>query len=422
MNLGRSSIRRRSSSTRYLLWSLAWVGHFALATEAVEFYAEGELKASETGSQPHGFRFSASVSNQCWLIRSQPEVLFTDPARAIYQYMESGTDGTNIFSISVFNDRYDLRRSQEESVARLKARERTLSNSGANAAALKDTRYLLNRISGNLTSTNAAHVYPSNGGIYPGVIPRFSSDDFIAIIWLAFCSQSYFQSAPENVAPAYFSEPAVIPLTSNLLVHAEWTLSADRPYCPSHISFLGDRYYLAPAESPLGQVVPLNARPGPAGIRTEYESLATREYGRVVLPEIFQMVREVRGIGPGGSNQPISTFRVRGTVLRGSSRSATAEWQPRIMVPTMVQDYRFLNENYQPTVRYALEAGARWPGQENVRSTRQYARSVLTAKTRYERVHRTTFMRRTTAWAIFLGASVVLPAVWLLKSKLCKKN
>lgn len=203
-----------------------------------DYFGNGEIKAERL------MKFSASIQDCRWLIRTTP--LPRDFTSEIAEFYEIGTDGTNTFKITRFNQRYDP---TAKLAAQLQSVEQQLQGI---APGESPERTALTRRK--LTYTEALeqlqqkgrrkHPVNDQAEINLGAAPLFDTD-FIQPIWLAFASSCYLRRATNGMLPRVWTYEHPIQVFTNNLVEAAWHTTPEPPYLATSIIFLNNGTYYA---------------------------------------------------------------------------------------------------------------------------------------------------------------------------------
>ena len=353
-----------------------------MAARNIEFSASGvaSMVTADFDFAERVFRFEVFVKGGNWLIEATP--LLTNTTTSVYSSYHAGTDGTNVYSIQVYNSNYNSGQGKDGALEKLKEIETSLLKKGGNAKALETIRRQISMLSrpkpdpkkqgGELTPKNQA-----GGAIHPGITPRFSGLDPIPLIWLAFCSGKVMGASGTNFAPALFcSAQKNSPAESQLFVHVLSTNSSFFPYAPQYVAFSNDATFVEKSLPSMGggktAMYPLKS----LELEAIYEAKTFQTFGDLILPAEFQLLMPTR------VNKQTNYSRnqiISGKIERVTREVTQTDLVPRLPVVAAIADYRHA-ETIGSGALTVLTKPNDWPSINEVRNSREY-KSLLKTHT-----------------------------------------
>lgn len=390
-----------------LLHSNIASGEHALQNSDVEFRATGIINISRDSDQSsdRALNFEAFVKGDRWLIRTQPFEFLTNKTGATIESYQIGTDGTNNYSLELFNASYDQNTGREEAMRKLRQLERMLEKSGNSPSELAKIKTHITQLSQPQAVIEKARQTARNqagGKIVPGIIPAFSERDLIAPVWLALCSCSVLGQSGTNLVPGLFAATKPDdPLGVELFVQAEVKHELQFPFLPQFVSFSENVVRLTRGAQTTTTKTFENS--GPPVVLATYEA-SFRDYSGLYLPTNFLIKRYSRP-AEGGAQR--LRYVISGRISEISQSVGITDFLPNFPVVAAVSDKRH-SEIAPSGVRVFVEQGS-WPTVETVRKSKEYSKALNQANSVNTQLQ---FRRTTILLSILLVSITVVVLVW----------
>lgn len=332
------------------------------------------IRGAEFNFAEKAFNFQVFVKHDQWLIKMVPFEYSTNRSRSIYSSLQAGTDGTNIYSLSVYNSEYDRETNQKTALQELKKIEAKMLDRGATAAELAPVQTYITLISKNLDANQATNRMSRNqaiGEIRPGPFPMLSTDNPLASLWLAYCSTKVFGLWGTNVAPAiFFQGDKQYPYA---FVKASVIKSPSFPYLPQHIDF-DNRVELV-----LNDGSPENLG-NTTGVATDWLAMYTvnsfQDVGELSVPSKFLLSKFSLSAQ---SKQTNLNVEISARVNDVSDAVALSEFIPREPVVTAVTDFRYPKTHPSYGVRVFSKSNE-WPTVYEVQNAKEFVSRTTTKR------------------------------------------
>lgn len=418
--------RLRTSKSKHGRISI--IGFFAVAVidlgmpqcsyaQEIAFTAEGKLTYKLSFINPARpiiieNLFRVTVVDNRWLIQLTPHAT---NANAGTKSILVGTDGTNVYQVSLLNPEFDPRSAERtnllnvygEYIAKLGSQGATslfrppstergeIDKSGMSRSKSKARR----------TPTAKPAWNEATAVVWPGVVPR-TGRDFYDLIWLAFGSHDYLKSVAGGRLPTVgMPRPGASPPTTNSVEKAAWTLLADAPRLPQSVRFFNDGY----RESNDTEAAPSrHAPPFDQGyVKAEYMVQQTTNVAGLVLPSAFSYRRFSPRAGASSNTEVDTTASWEGLVTHAFVLEGDTDSVPQVAQKTAVADYRVRIGSRAAAASYPMKEGDGWKVPEEINRTPEV---LLQREIERRRVSRTS-ANRNRALAVIVFANLALGAM-----------
>jgi hypothetical protein len=329
-----------------------------------------------------GLSFKARSNGKEWFIRCEPDEFKTNCASSMCEAFEASSDGTNVYSISIFNKQFDPQASHKRALDLLRIQEKQLVEANGDPAALLSLRGIIKSIQD--SDSEEMKRYPvrnqAGGSIHLGLIPKFDQLDLIAPIWLALCSEKMFQSIPQGLSPAFFNDISTSPLAevTNIFVPGSWELFSEGRKFPARVSFTNDGSFFGIAiGSSARKITLLKPKTHPPYRAALFEAGKSKQYGNFTLPESFSISIFSTGEEVSHALETELVFKIEAVVTNVSGGIITAPAPDQAVLAT-ITDHRFVGELNAPVISYLIPSGG-WVSKEQVRASPEFALAVSMA-------------------------------------------
>jgi len=389
------------------------VSAVGVSNKEVEYEVSGiiTMTTSEYAFAERAFNFEVFVRGNRWLIKAEPFDYVTNRSGSVFASFQAGTDGNNIYTLSVFNMDYDVRSGQKKAIQKLKAVENKMAQSGGNASALEAIRNQIAVISKDLDSNIGTNRVPRNqaiGEIHRGSFPTYASSDPIAPLWLAYCSHTVIGEAGTNLAPGLFYEPRKE--DQFVFVNALVTNSLNFPYLPESVAF-NNRVVLVRSGGGGEANWETVDSSLPEELDATYAAIKFQRAGILSLPSEFQLIKFLNG------NQEKDRFRnsrIFARVIHMNDRVGLSQFVPQEPAVIAVTDFRHSKESGFYGVRVFSKTN-NWPSVEDVLNSKEYVSRTTTRRVADKPAkHRRLF--------VFIGLGLSTTAILILGRKTTTKT
>jgi hypothetical protein len=281
---------------------------------AVEFEAQGELtyRSFQQGTGKLKFsitkKFTIAVKGSEWLIRTW-NANDTDNPKEIVQYNEVASDGTDVYSLMLFDTKKLPARSPEE-------------------------------LRGKKQIHSVGEVYTA-----PLPIPDFADVSHFMPIWTAFASTGYLGGVTNDQVKPFWSVQPGLAANRQYFIRAEWNRKPEFPGLLEQMTFHSNGRNLKPnpggTSDPYGQFYP---RPFDKGfVRAVYQATNFTNFGGLTLPQRFTFTsfNPKWGARTNTALEPWTAYN--GVVQYLGPRKPTTAMLPAIPAETLVTDARIRN-------------------------------------------------------------------------------
>ncbi len=354
------------------------------SSSALEFEAGGRLHMSTP--MPIGdrstetiFNFNVSVKGACWYITMVPAA--TNTVAYIFKSIELASDGTNTYSVQVFNADFDATLQLRESLREV---ERLIH--AANTP-MERTNYLVYKRQLETWLKMTADRLPlarsqnrAVGGVLECSYPVRSGDAFTPLVWFAYCSSGYLdhQELERSAGvPPLWEEPDQVPgMATNVLLAVDLVREEAFPRLPSqavfpHVGTIWKSRSPQPTDTGF-EAVPL-APPLDRGYTNAFFKVeGITNTGDITLPAVFELTAYRPGLVA-----PLAVIaQYRGQLYYATNYCRRASFIPEFGVPTTVSDARTkLGDKSAGTVY--LAAPGPWPTTTNTVILTSHERQIL---------------------------------------------
>jgi hypothetical protein len=255
-----------------------------------------------------------------------------------FDYLEAGTDGTNVFTL--LNMETEVARQNSEG-----------EQTGANIAI---------------------------GTILPGNIPLEADSFAIPVLWLAYASGCYFETNRTSQIPTIFPTGLKNPYTFSAMWAATWSLQASSPSLPVDLVCYHDGsvdWWENPTLGPWTKAPTRAELPPPYSIgytNFVYQTLAVTNLDGLDVPLQFRIIRFVPN-SEGGSNGALRVnVSIEGRLTYAEMVQHPPSTLPDIPGKTLSADYRFAlsAEHVLGSIEYLFDD--HWWSDKEVRAAPEY--------------------------------------------------
>jgi len=316
--------------------------------------------------------FTIWMSGDLWRIRMTPvtEDLSTSPL----QYREAGTDGTNVYTVDVYNPKYNYSAAIRKNIQQIDKDLQLPENQNAMALKkLKEVKLSLEKRLGSRpkykTSQNQAGAVVS-----PFPYPQYSFDQPEALIWLAYCSYWYLDHISDQRLPQVWPYEHPLQSETNNIVKALVVRENIQPRLPRHIAFINEGTDYDPSSMIL--ITRRLQPPFDLGYTNAIFTTSTfTNRNGLAFPGHFSLIVYSPKAEAKNATDLRKSFSYEGvtTVVRDSCSSKT--FRPDLLVSTIIQDNRFKDQSDSPIV-YLSKAGP-WMLTTNKTSLKEYEKQIL---------------------------------------------
>jgi hypothetical protein len=300
-----------------------------------------------------------------WKIRVTPV-----PSRAswsVSEYMVLGTDGTNTFRVSAFNPAFDQTAVMRKGI---QIADRQLADG---SKIPEELRAELLRIKveyeRQLTAEErlADSVNKAIGGVRSVLYPEYHPGDYTAMLWLAYCSEGFFDEYGKQRAPYISWSDGPPDSTTNYLATARVSRMPDRPHLPSEVAFLHAGSYIEPTAS--GRIPkPLGPPFAEGYTNVLFRVTAVTNLDGVIFPRDFSVGVYGLSRGPSGERTIGLLTRIEATTTAIRTPCSIKEFVPRLTEPTLIQDGRV-------SLQYLAQPGS-WPSTSDPWQLQSFEREI----------------------------------------------
>jgi hypothetical protein len=354
--------------------SLPFSANAAKAAEELEYEADGEVTRSQYSNDSltprvDNYRFTVYVNNSLWLV--QMIASSNSVTTAYHSSVAMGTDGTNTYSLLVFNHNYDRSGPLTDAINSL---ERSISGAvsaseRANMLIVKDR--LLHDLERSQHPTKSVSQNQAIGYVWPSVNPPNSRSDCSALLWFAYCSHEYLNS-PTKVMhlPRLWRPLEDVQYTNINYIPANLTCTDQEPHRPLKAIYQHD----GTRSDIVGAVIkhiPLESPFDGGYTNAIYEVTQMTNALGLHLPQSLVLTSYVP---KKGSLVMDTRIEVTTTAIRTSCDRTS--FVPSIPVVALIEDHRIIKNKKTTSSQYLVKTGT-WPQITNSGILMQYQQEVI---------------------------------------------
>ena len=278
--------------------------------------------------------FKVAVTGCNWSASTAPAEL--DETYPVMSY-EARTDGTNVYSSSIFNLKYD----QAKGLAALIKSMKWDTNAMLAKATSPEDKKLIQSM---FEPAPSARRNDAVGKIMRGTTPQYGFD-LIGPCWMAFGSGCYFDTVKTNRAPRMSPYDYPKQMMDDPLVPGTWQISPEAPHLPVRVTLQhSGLHYARNADG--YKSTPFVAPYNLGFTNILYEVLSSTNIGGLVFPQSFRMTDYFPCKGVTDDKTLLKTVAlIEGRVTR-IQLGTFAGGPVRVPVNTVVEDMRFKYQGY----------------------------------------------------------------------------
>jgi len=330
-----------------------------------DYIENGEIKAERR------MKFSASIEDCEWLIRTTP--ISGDITSEIAEFYEIGTDGTNTFKRTRFNQSYDptAKLTAQLQAVELQLQGITPGESPARTALTRRKLTYTKALEQLQQKGKRKHLIGDQAEINLGDAPLFNTD-FIQPIWLAFASSCYLRRATNGMLPRVWTYEHPIQVFTNNLVEATWNTTPESPYLATNIIFLNNgTYYVDSYHGVEKNVNPMRLpKPYENGYTNAiYRADSLTNFEGLMIPLHFKLTRLERVQDPKHAAD-LRIFSSAEASVSHITHHDAGRFLPDISTNTTVVDRRFFLSPAHPNEIDYISPSNSWLAMEQAHKTK----------------------------------------------------
>lgn len=366
------------SSLRNLLFALILLNALVAVASEFDWEIEGQLVYTDYTPEGHPRKqerqtFLVWIRGDDWTIRLTP--VPEEESVSMAKYREVGTDGTNLYRITVFNPAFDssIGRREELRVIDLLLKNAT-TMPAQEVKRLEKKKHALEQELKPKQNLNKS-VNQAVGEVSPFPFPQFKPGDYAAFIWLANCSQRYLNAMGDQTLPQVWPYEHPMQLMTNNTVCAVVFRESTPDAPPKRVTFLNDGTDFDPFEKTLIRK-PLPPPFDRGYTNAVYEVAAFTNLNGSEFPKSFSLSAYARRVDA-KSNTDLWTFaRFKGVTETIRPFCSRTNLIPDLPVATLIQDLRASKDQHGNRLQYVAKPG-RWLTTTNLSELKSYERRIL---------------------------------------------